>query len=404
MIKKPIQPDFIYLLAATMFFGLSMGIFQSTMNNYLSDVHALDASSRGWLEFPREFPGFLIMLVTAALLPLMRETRMAAFAMLLTGAGALGLGLWAREISLLIVFIVIWSMGDHIIFAVEAPIGLKLAQQGKEGHKLGQIGAARNLGGIIGGSGLFLLARTLGNQYDLFYSIAAIGAFLAGYCYLRLDTGRGESQPHRLIWKKKYTLYYAISALFGVRKQIFLAFGGWVLVTIHEVTLDTIALLIFISQAAGIVMRPLLGDVIDWLGERIVLAADEILLLLVCLLYAFAGDILPVPYGRFVLYGAFILDSVLFALRIARTTYLKKIIDKPTDLTPTVSVGVTIDHAVAMSLPILSGLVWEQFGFRWVFIMAGAIAAAGFFVCLKIRTPPPSPLGHSTIEEKINHL
>ena len=75
MIKLPsrsdwsrIGPDFRHMLLATLFFGAASGIFMSTLNNYLSDVHALDASARGWLEFPRELPGFLIIGVSALLL------------------------------------------------------------------------------------------------------------------------------------------------------------------------------------------------------------------------------------------------------------------------------------------------------------------------------------------------
>ena len=70
-----------------------------------------------------------------------------------------------------------------------------------------------------------------------------------------------------------------------------------------------------------------------------------------------------------------------------RTTYLGKIADDPSEITPTISLGITIDHAVAMSLPILSGYIWERFGFRFVFLMAAAIALVGFFVCLRIRVP-----------------
>lgn len=148
--------------------------------------------------------------------------------------------------------------------------------------------------------------------------------------------------------------------------------------------MSTIALLYFIAASLGVVSRPLLGEVIDWVGERKVLAADELLLLGVCLTYAFAGDFLTGRAVLFALYGAFILDMVLFALRVARTTYLKKIADDPGDITPTISMGITIDHAVAMTLPILSGYIWEAYGFQWVFILSGAIALVGFFVCLRI--------------------
>ena len=66
-----ISPDFRRMLLATLCFGAAAGVFQSTFNNYLSDVHALDAGARGWIELPRELPGFLIRFISAALLTFM---------------------------------------------------------------------------------------------------------------------------------------------------------------------------------------------------------------------------------------------------------------------------------------------------------------------------------------------
>ena len=374
-------------LFATLFFGAASGIFTATLNNYLAEIHHIGAEARGWLELPRELPGFLIMFVAGAMLTVFRETQMAAAAMLLTALGAVGLGYLAPTHAALVVFIVIWSLGDHIIFAVEGPIGLKLAQGGKEGRRLGQFGGARNLGTIVGVGVIFVLARTLGDRYSLFYAIAAGSALVAGVLYAGLDVGRGDAPSRRLVFKKKYRLFYVISALFGIRKQIFLAFGAWVLIEIHGVSVSPIALLYFIAATLGVVFRPLLGEVVDWLGEKVVLAADELLLLGICLTYAFAGEVFSGDGVLFALYAAYILDIILFALRVARTTYLKKIADDPADITPTISMGITIDHAVAMTLPILSGYIWEAYGFQWVFILAGAIAFVGFFVCLRIRTP-----------------
>jgi predicted MFS family arabinose efflux permease len=378
------RPDLKRALLATLFFGAASGIFTATLNNYLAEVHHLSAEARGWLELPRELPGFLIMFVAGGMLTVFRETQMAAAAMVLTALGAIGLGYLAPTHAALVLFIVIWSLGDHIIFAVEGPIGLKLADGGREGRRLGQFGGARNLGTIFGVGVIYVLARFLGDRFSLFYAIAAGSALIAGALYSQLQIGRGDPPSRRLVYKKKYRLFYAISALFGIRKQIFLAFGAWVLVEIHGVPVSTIALLYFIAASLGVILRPLLGDVIDWLGERTVLAADELLLLAICLTYAFAGDVLAGRAVLFALYGAYVLDMVLFALRVARTTYLKKIADDPSDITPSISTGITIDHAVAMTLPVLSGYIWEAYGFRWVFILAGAIAVLGFFVCLRI--------------------
>ncbi|MGD9546290.1 MAG: MFS transporter [Candidatus Krumholzibacteriia bacterium] len=386
---RAISGDFRRMLLATLFFGAVAGIFTSTLNNYLADVHDFDAGNRGWLELPRELPGFLIFFVMGLLLVRLRESRIAVLAMVLTAAGALGLGYLSSGMALLVLVIVIWSLGDHIIFAVEGPLGLKLAKKGGEGRRLGQLGGARNLGTILGVSVVWLLAKLVGDRYDLFYLLGAVFAALAGFFYWRLQLGKQDPPSRRLVYRREYRIFYAISALFGIRKQIFLVFGTWVLVSLHGVPVSTIALLYFIASTLGVIMRPLLGDVIDWLGERTVLAADELLLLAVCLVYAFASDVLPQPWDLRVLYGAYVLDHVLFALRVARTTYLKKIAVDPADITPTVSLGITIDHAVAMSLPVLSGWIWERHGHQYVFLLAGAIALAGFFICLRIRVPAP---------------
>jgi len=379
--------DFVRLLLATLFFGAAAGIFQSTINNFLEGVHGFAAEERGWLEFPRELPGFLLIFVAGLLLIRLRESQIAAVAMACAAAGAVGLAYLAPGTWLLVAWIAIWSLGDHILFAVQGPLGLKLARDGGEGRRLGQLGGASNLGTILGVGGVWLLARWHGEDFSLFFVVAAGCCAVAALCYGVLQVGRGEPRSRRIVFRKEYGLFYAISALFGTRKQIFLVFGSWVLVSLHGVSVSTMALLFFVASTLGVVLRPLLGDVIDWLGERKVLAADELLLLAVCLTYAFAGDLLPEPYDLWALYGAYVLDLVLFALRVARVTYLKKIALDPADITPTVSLGITIDHSVAMTLPIVSGYVWEAYGFRWVFLLAGAIALLGFFVCLRIRTP-----------------
>lgn len=236
----------------------------------------------------------------------------------------MGLGYLAPGHTWLVVWIVIWSLGDHVIFTVEGPIGLMLAKDGREGHRLGQFGGARNLGTIIGVGIIYLLTRFIGDRFDVFYSIAGGCALIAGIFYLGLRIGQDNSKSRKILFKKKYSIFYAISALFGIRKQIFLAFGVWVLVTIQGVPLSTIALLYFIASTLGVLLRPLLGDVIDWLGERTVLATDEILIIFICMTYAFASSLLPAPFDLYALYAAYIMDSLLFALRVARTTYLKK--------------------------------------------------------------------------------
>ena len=62
-----VSKDLKRALFATLFFGAASGIFVATLNNYLAEIHSLSAEARGWLELPRELPGFLIMFVAGAL-------------------------------------------------------------------------------------------------------------------------------------------------------------------------------------------------------------------------------------------------------------------------------------------------------------------------------------------------
>ncbi|MBE0617389.1 MAG: MFS transporter [Proteobacteria bacterium] len=382
-----LRPDVRRMLVASACFGAVTGVFYASLNNYLAEVHDFGTEMRGWLEFPRELPGFLVVFVIGALVVRFRETRLLALAALVTAAGALGTAFLSPVNALVVGWIFLWSLGDHMNFALSGAVGLKLALRGGEGRRLGQFGAATNVGVLVGAGGVFLLARLFGDRYRLFFALAALCAVASSWLFTRLQVDRGDPPSRRLVLRREYGIFYAISALFGIRKQLFYVFGSWVLIQRHGVSVATIASLFFLGAGLGVVLRPLLGDVIDWVGERLVLAVDEVLLIAICLSYAFANDLLPDPWDLRLLFGAYILDQTLFGLRVARTTYLKKIAVDPADITATMSVGQGVDHIVAMTLPILSGYLWTSLNFRWVFLLAAAIALAGFFVCLRIRVP-----------------
>lgn len=382
------NPNLYKLFIATMFLSIATGIVGSIINNYLSDIHKINAVTRGWLELAREFPGSIMLIVVPLILLFLAETKIASLSVIFIGIGAFGIAHLTTNISALVIFTIVFSIGDHIIFTVEGPIGLQLAKEGKEGKRLGQIGAIRNFGAIIGIIFVYIISKLSGDNYSLFYSIAGFSALIAGHYYFSIKQKNKEQNSHKfnLVFRKKYSLFYIISIIFGTRKQIFLVFAGWVLVKIYNVPLSTMALLYFIGSCISIFFRQLLGEVIDWFGERLVLAAEEILIIIVCLTYAFASNIFPKPFDLYVLFATYILDYILFALRIARTTYLKKIAIKESDITPTLSIGISIDHLISMVFPIFSGYLWEIFGYKSVFLATCSIAILGFFICLRIKT------------------
>ena len=165
--------DFRRMLLASVAFGATAGIFNSTLGNYLHDVHAFGAEARGWLEFPRELPGFLVLFTVGLLASRFREGRTMAVAMGVTAIGAVGMALLAPTSLAVVLWIFVWSTGDHMNFALEGPLGLKLAKRGGEGRRLGQFGGAKNLGGLLGAGSVFLIARWLGDDYRVFFNCGA---------------------------------------------------------------------------------------------------------------------------------------------------------------------------------------------------------------------------------------
>jgi predicted MFS family arabinose efflux permease len=139
----------------------------------------------------------------------------------------------------------------------------------------------------------------------------------------------------------------------------------------------------------GILFQPLLGWAVDALGERFVLSAEAVILVLVCAGYGFAKFILP-PRPAFLLVCAcFLVDQMIFSVSMARATYLKKIALRPEHIQPALTAAVTIDHVFSISAALVGGLIWNAFGFQYVFLMGAVLAVINFFTALRVRVPRP---------------
>ena len=118
--------------------------------------------------------------------------------------------------------------------------------------------------------------------------------------------------------------------------------------------------------------------------------ADALLLIGVCLGYGFARG-LPLAHPVRLVYLCYILDNVLFACGMARSTYVDKIAESVSDIHATLSIGVSIDHAVSMSLPAAAGLLWAlhggNSGYPYVFLVAACLAAGNLVAASFVRIP-----------------
>ncbi|MDD2805286.1 MAG: MFS transporter [Elusimicrobiales bacterium] len=388
------DPAFKAFLLGVFFLGINSGVISNAFNNYLNDTLSLTEKQRGFLEFPRELPGFLLIFMTG-LLAALPVRHWAVITSLLTAVGVAGLAFLSPGYNSMLVWMLLWSTGGHLFMTVESVMGLRFAKEGGHGRRLGQISGMTNFAAIAGAGFVWAMAKVAGPAlYKWSFGAAALASLASAFLFARMKKGGEEGAPggRRFVFRWKYKWYYLLNILFGARKQIFLTFAPWVLVTQYGASPAVMAALGMAAAGLGVVFRQAFGALTDRIGERRMFLADSLILLFICAGFAFATV-------RPLLYAIFILDSLMFATRIARTTYLNRIAEEKSHIAPTVSFGVTIDHAVSMAVPAAGGLLWAAYGYRSVFLAASLLAVAGFLAALAVddgkkkNTPPlPAPL------------
>ncbi len=368
--------------------GVAIGIFQTTFNNFLDDTFHLGAEARGALEFPRELPGFLCAMM-AGCLGFLPESKLGAVAVAGILVGMVGLALLGGSYGVMILFMLLWSSGEHLFMPVRNAIGMQLASnRGQVATRLGQLMAVSTAATLIGCLLVWIAVDGLHLPYQALFLLGALsaGTAIVPLLQMRLHHGR-ETKPVRFVWRREYHVFYLLSVLFGARKQVFITFAPWVLVKIFEQPPSTFARLWIVSAILGLAFKPLLGVAIDKMGERRLLMLDSSILVAVCLGYGFAESSLPGWLALPTLYLCYVLDQLLFSVGMARSTYLRKIAVQDSDVTPTLSLGVSLDHIVSMSIPMLGGLVWKLWGYPWVFAGAAVISVVNILACALVRTP-----------------
>jgi len=383
------MPRELFLFAiASLVLGMAYSMMDSTLNNFLNETFTLDSFQRSFLEFPRELPGFLVVFVSAALWFLCSR-RLGVFALGLAAAGAALVGFFSVSYGVMVIWLFIYSMGQHLFMPLATTIGMELAHEGKTGQRLGQLNALRNLATIMGSFIVFLGFRFLGFTFQHTFALAAIGLTIAAVLMFLMQPEKNLVRKPYLQLHKEYTLFYILSVLYGTRKQLFITFAPWVLVTVFKQPTSIMATLMTVGGVIGILFQPFLGRMVDRLGERTVLAAEAVALVLVCLGYGFSTTLFSENAALAIVIVCYLLDQMLMSVSMARSTYMKKTAVHPTHVQPALTAGLTIDHIFSIGAALLGGYLWNTFGFQAVFIFGACIAVVNFFFAMQVRLPAP---------------
>lgn len=377
----------VYLFVAVLAFtALANGLGSSIFSNYFNEVFQINEVQRGFIEIPRESPGILCMVLVAAL-GFLGNIWMSVVAQVLVLAGLVVMGWLSPGYETMLVFLFINSLGMHFFMPLNDAISMDLAEKGKVGETLGRFKGVNTLFAMIAAAIVFLGFRTRLFSFEentiLPFVLAAeltAGAVFLLVCMARLMPQKGAVKNHKLLFRKQYMPYYMVTLAYGCQKRIKIVFAPWVIINLLGQGADTVALLTIVVHLAGTWAAPVLGKLLDKLGVKNMLWAEAAYIAVSfsamgLLAGMLAAGSLDLRDGlTWLAFGAYVLCVLFEQFNMVHSYMMRAIALDPSEVTRTLSVGLSVDHIMAIIASPVMGLIWNAWGVQYVFYLAALSA------------------------------
>ena len=377
----------VYLFVAVLAFtALANGLGSNIFSNYFNEVFQINEVQRGFVEIPRESPGILCMVLVAAL-GFLGNIWMSVVAQVLVLAGLVVMGWLSPGYGTMLVFLFINSLGMHFFMPLNDAISMDLAEKGKVGETLGRFKGVNTLFAMIAAAIVFLGFRTRLFSFEentiLPFVLAAeltAGAVFLLVCMARLMPQKGAVKNHKLLFRKQYMPYYMVTLAYGCQKRIKIVFAPWVIINLLGQGADTVALLTIVVHLAGTWAAPVLGKLLDKLGVKNMLWAEAAYIAVSfsamgLLAGMLAAGSLDLRDGlTWLVFGAYVLCVLFEQFNMVHSYMMRAIALDPSEVTRTLSVGLSVDHIMAIIASPVMGLIWNAWGVQYVFYLAALSA------------------------------
>jgi len=387
---------FIIIIAMT---GLAMGLSDSVFANYFKDAYGVDAFGRGVIEFPRELPGLLCVFIVSVFAGA-GDIRLSIVAQLLMIAGLIFLGLFTPAFGVMLVALFINSLGMHMFMPLSDSIGLSLAKKGSFGSRMGAFNGIRTAFAMLAAIFVFAGFRagffSFTSPVKLIFLIAAAALCVVAVCLALMRSncvesasGKKFSLKPNLVFRKEYMLYYLLAVLFGARKQIMYVYGPWVLIELMGFGADRMSLLVIAGAGIGIFFLPTVGKWIDRFGPARIMLVEAVIFIFIYAVYGvmsafLAGGLAAAGIVVVLAFGVNIADRMTMQFGMVRAVYMRSIALKKEDVTPTLSTGMALDHALSIISAFACGFIWRELGPQYVFVFAGLLCAGNIAVARRV--------------------
>jgi predicted MFS family arabinose efflux permease len=370
------------LAIATFFINFGSGLMNGASTNFFVRTLGLTGAQVLALAGFREIPGLSLIFIAALIMrwPLRRR---AILSVLLMGVGYV-LHVFVNSYAALIAIAIVASLGFHTWAPYQHSIALSLTSKERSGQVMGSISAVRSLASI---AGIAILASVSAIFPDMnlrgYYAVGGLFIVVASITLLRLprNIGVDERELPRMLIHPRYWLYYVLTFFEGSRMQVFHSFGTLVLVRDYGLGVTYISLIMLASAVVNLFASPIMGRLLDRLGERRTLSVSYVLLALCFVGYATFHNALALA-------ALLVCINMLVLMSMGLQTYVNRIAPAR-ELTPTLSAGVSINHITSVGMSLAAGLLLERLGYEALCWGAVGIIMLSVPFALAIRLPRP---------------
>jgi len=403
---KPIFSNKVLLLffAIIAMDALAAGMSDGVFSNYFRDVYDVTATQRGFIEFPRETPGILAVLVISVL-GFLGDVRTAIIAQLLMAFGILVLAFFTPSFNMMLVFLFIHSLGMHMHFSLRDAVGLSLVKDSASAGTVMSRFSATATGFAMISSLIVLIGFRRGifsfiTPVIAIFVISGILATIVALMYLQLskhiEKPEKNERKFKLVFRKRYSYYYILAILRGVQKQIAIVYGPWILIDLLSRQVDTMMVISIIGSLIGVFFIQFVGKAVDKFGVKKLLFTEAGAFIFVYIAYGvlamgiyqgfFPTAGLPVFVAMFLI----ILDRMTMQMHLVKAVYLRSIIVDKSETAKTLSTALSLDHIVSVGIAMIGGVVWDAWGPQYVFFFAATMSVANVWVASRIGKESPA--------------
>jgi len=373
-VKK--NPMYVYLVILTVSCTVGLHAWHTLFNNFAVEIAGLEGNHIGVIQSVREIPGFLALLVVFVLL-VIKEHRLAALSIFVLGLGIAATGIFPTFLGLIITTTAM-SFGFHYFETANQSLTLQYFDKTISPWVFGKLRSLSAASSIVVGIIIYLVTKYIDFSYSHIYIITGGLVMIVGLWAFLYDPTNKDIVPQRkkMIFKKRYWLFYLLTFLSGARRQIFVTFATFLLVKKLNFSIQEIALIYTLNNFINYFFSPLVGKAIIRFGERKILTLEYIGLIFIFTTYA-------VTESRVLLIILYILDHIFFNFSMAIRTYFQKVSD-PRDIAPSMAAGITINHIAAVILPTVGGILW-MVDYRIPFLIGTCLGVISLIAAQQVK-------------------